>query len=128
MLRLKSLFNALVGRAFQARRDGDPERVAPRTMRNTSIRNTSLILLLCLATLTAAGAELTLVDAVKAANRDAVRAILATPRGKAAVNTAEPDGTTPLHWAVRADEAAMVRTLIAAGANVNAVNRYGVTP
>jgi hypothetical protein len=81
-----------------------------------------------LALVSVSGASLTLVDAVKAGNRDAVRAILATPAGKSAVNTPEADGTTPLHWATRADEATIARDLIAAGANANAVNRYGVTP
>jgi ankyrin repeat protein len=41
---------------------------------------------------------------------------------------ADPDGTTPLHWAVRDDDIAKVRTLLKAGANPNAANRYGVTP
>jgi hypothetical protein len=74
------------------------------------------------------GANLTLIDAVKAGNRDAVRAVLATPAGKAAANAPEPDGTTALHWATRADETMIARDLVAAGANANAVNRYGVTP
>jgi uncharacterized protein len=87
-----------------------------------------LATLLVVASLTAGGAELTLTDAVKAGNRDAVRAMLATPAGKAAVNTAEPDGTTPLHWAVRADEVETAQLLTSAGANADAANRYGVTP
>jgi ankyrin repeat protein len=85
-----------------------------------------LVTLLTIASLS--GAELTLTDAVKTGNRDAVRAMLATPAGKAAVNAAEPDGTTPLHWATRADDGAIARLLVAAGAHANAVNRYGVTP
>jgi ankyrin repeat protein len=40
----------------------------------------------------------------------------------------DPDGTTPLHWAVQQDRLDTVATLIAAGANVNAKNRYGITP
>ncbi len=74
------------------------------------------------------GAELTLVDAVKAGNRDAVHKILATPAGKAAAKTAEADGTTPLHWAARADDLETVKLLLGAGANPNAANRYGLTP
>jgi uncharacterized protein len=42
--------------------------------------------------------------------------------------TPEPDGTTPLHWAVRQDDLATAERLIRAGANVKAANRYGVTP
>jgi ankyrin repeat protein len=44
------------------------------------------------------------------------------------INAPEPDGTTPLHWAVRADDLAKVNQLLAAGADVKAANRYGVTP
>src|SRR5215813_3667399 len=92
------------------------------------MKQTVLATLLAVASLSAGGAELTLTDAVKAANRDAVRAILSTPAGRAAVNTPEPDGTTPLHWAARADEGMIARDLLAAGAKATAVNRYGVTP
>ena len=35
---------------------------------------------------------------------------------------------TALHWAVRANDAPTVQMLIRAGANVNAANRYGMTP
>ncbi|MCU1336109.1 MAG: ankyrin repeat protein [Bryobacterales bacterium] len=41
---------------------------------------------------------------------------------------ADADGTTPLHWAVRADDLATVDRLLAAGADAKAANRYGVTP
>ena len=40
----------------------------------------------------------------------------------------EPDGSTPLHWAVRHDDVKTADSLISGGANVNAANRYGVTP
>jgi ankyrin repeat protein len=39
----------------------------------------------------------------------------------------DPDGTTPLHWAVRHDDLATAAALIKAGADVKAANRYGVT-
>jgi cytohesin len=39
-----------------------------------------------------------------------------------------PDGTTPLHLAVRAGDVAAVRRLLRDGANAKAANRYGVTP
>jgi len=74
------------------------------------------------------GTELTLVDAVKAGNRDVIHKILSTPAGKSLVNAPEADGTTPLDWAVRGEDLEAAKQLIAAGANVNAVNRYGVSP
>ncbi|HUK32503.1 MAG TPA: ankyrin repeat domain-containing protein, partial [Vicinamibacterales bacterium] len=40
----------------------------------------------------------------------------------------DPDGTTPLHWAVRADDIGAVKRLLLDGANAKATNRYGVTP
>jgi uncharacterized protein len=75
-------------------------------------------------TLNAAGAGTTLIDAVKAGDRAAVRT-LAT---RTTVNATEADGMTALHWAVRADDLETTQTLIRAGANVSATNRYGITP
>jgi ankyrin repeat protein len=40
----------------------------------------------------------------------------------------EADGTTPLHWAVRADDSATVDRLLRGGADAKAADRYGVTP
>jgi ankyrin repeat protein len=40
----------------------------------------------------------------------------------------DPDGTTPLHWAVRANDIDAAQRLLHAGANPDAANRYGVTP
>jgi ankyrin repeat protein len=81
-----------------------------------------------LLTLGVGGAEMNLIDAVKAGNREAVTALLKAPAGAAAVNTAEADGTTALHWAVQSDQVDIARLLVAAGANANAANRYGLTP
>src|SRR5262245_26571063 len=66
-----------------------------------------------------------LVDAAKAHDREAVRALL---KGAANVNQAAPDGATALHWAVQNDDAEMVAVLLKAGADARAVNRYGVAP
>jgi ankyrin repeat protein len=66
-----------------------------------------------------------LIAAVKAGDEVAIRQLAKSP---AAVNVAEVDGTTALHWAVRGDDAEAVRLLLRAGANVTAANRYGVTP
>ena len=38
------------------------------------------------------------------------------------------DGTTPLHWAVRADDSKAVDKLLRSGADAKAADRYGVTP
>jgi ankyrin repeat protein len=66
-----------------------------------------------------------LVAAVKNGHRDAVRELLKT---RVDVNAPEADGTTALHWAVRANDLETIRLLLRAGANAKAVNRYGVMP
>jgi ankyrin repeat protein len=66
-----------------------------------------------------------LIDAVKAGQVPAVRAALAEP---GAVRAREADGTTALHWAVRADNLELTRLLLRAGADANVANRYDVTP
>jgi uncharacterized protein len=71
------------------------------------------------------GESLPLVDAVKSRNHDALQTIL---KAHPDVNVREPDGTTALHWAVRADDLDAVVLLLRAGAQVNAANRYGVSP
>jgi uncharacterized protein len=54
--------------------------------------------------------------------------VVAGSMSAANVRAADPDGTTPLHWAARHDDLAAADALIKAGADVKAVNRYGVTP
>jgi len=51
-------------------------------------------------------------------------AVLAAADGR----TVDPDGTTPLHWAVRAGDLPAVRKLLGDGADARLANRYGVTP
>jgi len=46
----------------------------------------------------------------------------------ASSGTIDPDGTTALHWAARHDDLTAAAGLIKGGADVNATNRYGVTP
>ena len=75
--------------------------------------------------LEAAGNGISLVDAVKLGNREAVRALVAR---RTDVNQPEPDGTTALHWAVRANDSETVALLLRSGANASAANRYGVKP
>ncbi len=82
------------------------------------------IVSLCVA-VSAAQAQSRLMDAIKANDASAVRALLDT---RVDVNAVQADGTTALHWAVDRDAAEIVQLLIRAGANVKAINRYGVTP
>jgi ankyrin repeat protein len=70
-------------------------------------------------------ADVTLVDAVKRGDANAVHALL---HGKVDGNSAEADGTTALHYAVRRADVATVDLLLKAGANAGAANRYGITP
>jgi ankyrin repeat protein len=66
-----------------------------------------------------------LIDAVKTADREAVRALL---QKKVDVNAAEGDGATALLWASYKDDVEIADLLIRAGANVNAANDLGATP
>ena len=47
---------------------------------------------------------------------------------KVDVNHRNPDGSTPLQWAVYKGDVAEVRRLLRAGANVSLANNYGATP
>ena len=77
------------------------------------------------ALVTAAGNGTPLIDAIKAGDRESIRALLKTG---ADVNVPEADGTTALHWAVRADDGESVQALLRAGARANVANRNGITP
>src|SRR5215204_5039221 len=70
-------------------------------------------------------ADVTLVQAVKTGNVQTVRAMV---KARVDANSAEPDGTTALHWAVQNGNMEMVDLLIRSGAKVSAANRYGITP
>jgi ankyrin repeat protein len=65
------------------------------------------------------------VDIVKAGHAEGLPALIAE---HADVNLPEADGTTALHWAVRADDVNTASMLIRAGARVSTANRYGITP
>ena len=83
------------------------------------------ILLLAVATLADAAADLRLIEAAKNRDTEAVRTLLT---GGAPVDTVPPDGVTTLHWAVLHDAWEMADLLIGAGAPVNATDNYEVTP
>ena len=73
----------------------------------------------------AAAVDVPLVDAVKAGDTARIRALI---DDGADVSQAEPDGTTPLHWAAYGADVEATRLLLGAGAVANTGNRYGVRP
>jgi ankyrin repeat protein len=75
----------------------------------------------------AAAAEAAGADVADAAQKKDLGSLRTLVQRKVDVNTAQPDGTTALHWAVvwNSDEA--INLLLRAGANVKARNRYGAT-
>jgi ankyrin repeat protein len=86
-----------------------------------------LTLLLVLAALpvlaqTARGALATLIET---GNR---KAALDSIRAGADVNTPQPDGTRPIHWAVHRVDYELLAALIARKANLNVRNEFGSTP
>ncbi|HEY7334053.1 MAG TPA: ankyrin repeat domain-containing protein [Bryobacteraceae bacterium] len=56
------------------------------------------------------------------------KAALEKIRAGADVNAAQPDGTTPLHWAVYHVDYELLDALIAKKAKVNVTNQFGSTP
>ncbi len=84
-----------------------------------------IVALLTGMSVTAASSEPELVRAVKAQNREIVRALLAQG---ADVNASQGDGATALHWAVHRDDRETADLLIQADAEVNAATDLGVAP
>jgi uncharacterized protein len=72
-----------------------------------------------------ASAQATLADRIQAGDRRAALAMIASG---ADVNQAQPDGTTPLHWAAYRVDKELVLTLLKKGAKAGAINRYGASP
>ena len=72
-----------------------------------------------------AASDVQLIEAIKDQNRNTVLALIEARSG---INTALPDGSTPLAWAVYQDDAEVVTLLLRAGAKVNAADEYGETP
>ena len=86
---------------------------------------TGAVAWLWIASVTAAGADDRLIEAIKDQNHETVHALL---EQQVDVNASEGDGATALHWAVVRDDVELVERLLRAGADVNAANDYGVTP
>jgi len=66
-----------------------------------------------------------LADRIEAGDR---KAALEMIQRNAPVNSAQPDGTTPLHWAVYRVDEELVKTLLARGAKPDVVNSFGSSP
>jgi uncharacterized protein len=66
-----------------------------------------------------------LADRIEAGDRKAALELI---QRNAAVNSAQPDGTTPLHWAVYRVDEELVKTLLARGAKADVVNSFGSSP
>src|SRR5579872_6106871 len=66
-----------------------------------------------------------LADLIQSGDRRAAQAIIDSG---ADVNRAQPDGTTPLHWAAYRVDQELVQRLLKRGARANVVNRYGASP
>jgi ankyrin repeat protein len=90
-----------------------------------NILTASAMLLMLGGGVRAADRDPALVEAVRKADNEAVRALV---QKHTDVNAPEVDGMTALHWAVQLDSLETVDVLIRAGASAGAVNRYGVSP
>jgi len=60
--------------------------------------------------------------------RNVTERLPASRTSKADVNRRNPDGSTPLQWAVYKGDVAEVKRLLRAGADVSVANNYGATP
>jgi ankyrin repeat protein len=94
-----------------------------------SFRLVSALILLIVTTgaSMAAGGDTAVLDAARIGNWASVRTLVSKGLSRESVNTADIDGTRPLHWAVRADELEISRLLLRSGADANAQTRLGVT-
>ena len=82
-------------------------------------------LALVLSTACFASNDLRLIEAIKNRNAKAVNSLLGE---HVDVNAPQPDGATPLAWAIYLDQENTVDLLMNAGAKVNTVDEYGDTP
>jgi uncharacterized protein len=81
--------------------------------------------ILVLSSFAALAANSPVADAVQ--NRD-LSTLPTLLKQNAAINAAQPDGTTALHWAAHWNDSETVGLLLKAGADAKAVNQYGATP
>ena len=91
------------------------------------VRYVSLVMVAMLAAVPALAqeSEARLADLIEANDR---RAALERIRAGDDVNSAQPDGTRPIHWAVYHVDYELLETLIARQADPNVRNAFGATP
>jgi ankyrin repeat protein len=77
------------------------------------------------AVLSFAESDSALADRIQAGDRKPALEMIAR---NAPVNIAQPDGSTPLHWAVYRVDEDLVKALLAHGAKADVVNAYGSSP
>lgn len=88
-----------------------------------------LAMLVAAAALRAADPDRRVVDAARNQDQAALRALIQQDAGqKAGVNVPQADGATAIQWAAHWNDLEMADLLIAAGAQVNPANDYGITP
>lgn len=85
----------------------------------------SFLALLLTSTVVEAAADPRLIDAIRRHDKDAVATLI---KSRVDVNAAQPDGSTPLFWAVHENDLAIVDLLIRARAKADAADDTGVTP
>lgn len=85
----------------------------------------SFAIILLLASCISAAVSSEVADAVMHGDKSAVRVLL---EKKADVNAQQVDGSTALHWAVRANDLELTEMLLRAGARASAANQSGATP
>jgi ankyrin repeat protein len=68
----------------------------------------------------------TLSDLIRSGERDAALAAITSP--DIDVNAADPDGSTPLMWAIYTVDHEMVRALLKKGAKARVSNHFGSSP
>jgi uncharacterized protein len=89
-----------------------------------SKRSIAAVFVTSFALAVSAHAQSSLADRIQSGDR---RAALEMIAAGANVNQTQPDGTTPLHWAVYKFDRELVQTLLRKGARANVLNRYGAS-
>jgi len=84
-----------------------------------------VFLLSALSTTSLAQSDSALADRIESGDRKTALEMIAR---NLPVNTAQPDGSTPLHWAVYRVDEELVKALLARGAKANVLNAYGSSP